>query len=88
MFTRDGVTSTFSTTRSEGFPGAIEANLVMSSEAYALLEELSLLVKEDMGDVIVRGMMLLSVAAKAKREGKEIGIGREGQPLETVINVF
>ena len=88
MFTRDGATSTFSSTRSEDFPGAIEANVTMSSETYALLEELSQLAKEDMGDVIVRGLTLLSVAAKAKREGKEIGIGREGQPLETVIDVF
>ena len=88
MFTRDGVTSSFCFAISEDYPGAIEARLVISSETFNLLEKLSTLAHEDMGDIIAKGIALLSVSATAKQEGKVIGIGREGQPMETVIDVF
>ena len=88
MFTRDGTTSSSRFTSSEDHPGAIEARLLMSPETLILLEQLATLAHQDMGDVIAKGLALLSLAAQAKREGKEIGIGREGQPLEMVIDVF
>ncbi len=66
----------------------IEVSMTISPEMFRTMEWLSDQARSGLADVLTRAVVLLEVAAKANAEGKQIGIAREGQPLETVIDIF
>jgi hypothetical protein len=66
----------------------IEMSMTVSPEMFKTMEWLSDQAGSGLADVFTRAIVLLEVAAKARAEGKQIGIAREGQPLETVIDIF
>ena len=63
----------------------VRLSLAVSKEVNETLEELASSTGTTKSDVLRRAIALMEVAARAKKEGKRLGVAGEGQTLETEI---
>lgn len=63
----------------------VQVNLDISPELYQTLQNVAKQINGDTAEVLLKGVMLMQVAANAKQEGKHIWITDENNQLETEI---
>lgn len=63
----------------------VRLSLDLSPELNGLLEDLAVAIDGTKSDVLRKGIVLMEVAVRAKRENKKFGIADPGQPLVTEI---
>lgn len=63
----------------------MQINLDISPELYQTLQNVAKQINGDTAEVLLKGVMLMQLAATAKQEGKHIWIVDENNQLETEI---
>lgn len=63
----------------------VQLSLDVSPELYQTLNDVAHKLNEDLADVLLKAIVLMEVAAEAKKEGKHIWIADDRQNLETEI---
>jgi hypothetical protein len=63
----------------------VQINLDISPELYQTVQNVAKQINGDTAEVLLKGVMLMQVAATAKQEGKHIWIADENNQLETEI---
>ncbi|BAT54912.1 hypothetical protein NOS3756_38870 [Nostoc sp. NIES-3756] len=63
----------------------MQINLELSSELYAVINNLKQQTNGDTAEVLLKGITLLAVAIEAKQQGKQVWITDNKQNLETEI---
>lgn len=63
----------------------VRLSLDLSPELNKLLEDLAVAIDGTKSDVLRKGIVLMEVAARAKRQGKKFGIAEPDQQLVTEI---
>ncbi|BCL37967.1 DNA-binding protein [Nostoc sp. MS1] len=63
----------------------IQINLELSSELYAVINNLKQEMNGDTAEVLLKGITLLEISIEAKKQGKQVWITDDKQNLETEI---
>lgn len=63
----------------------VRLSLDLSPELNRLLEDLAVAIDGTKSDVLRKGIVLMELAVKAKRQGRKLGIAESDQPLVTEI---
>lgn len=67
--------------------GRVQLTIDLSPDLNATIERLALETESTKADVLRRGIALYMLAVDARKEGLRIGLAKEGQELETEIDL-